>query len=262
MTQPLSYQSVPPHPGAAPLAPVPFASDVVVEVVTLTKQFTRGTTTVTALEAVDLQVRRGEFVALMGPSGSGKSTLLHLIAGMDKPTQGQVIVLGDQPAGMTERALARWRNHHLGFVFQSFNLIPVLTALENVELPLKLTSLPSAKRRENALTALKLVGLEDRVKHFPRELSGGQEQRVAIARAIVTDPDIILADEPTGNLDAQSAKDVLHLLQRLNREFGKTIIMVTHDPHSAAAAGRLIHLDKGKFVEADMLTKVPGETHG
>jgi putative ABC transport system ATP-binding protein len=169
---------------------------------------------------------------------------------MDKPTGGRLSVLGEEPADMNERNLARWRNHHLGFVFQAFNLIPVLTAVENVELPLKLTSLPKAKRRENAMTALKLVGLEDRMDHFPRQLSGGQEQRVAIARAIVTDPDLILADEPTGNLDANSAKELLALLQRLNRDFGKTIIMVTHDPHSAAAAGRILHLDKGKFVEA------------
>src|SRR3954468_17104377 len=206
---------------------------------------------VTALEDVDLIVNRGEFVALMGPSGSGKSTLLHLIAGMDKPTHGRLTVLNEDPAAMRERALARWRNHHIGFVFQSFNLIPVLTAQENVELPLKLTSLSRARRHEMSGTALKLVGLEDRVDHFPRQLSGGQEQRVAIARAIVTDPDIILADEPTGNLDATSARDVLALLQKLNQDFGKTIVMVTHDPHSAAAASRVIHLDKGKFVEDD-----------
>lgn len=217
----------------------------------LTKTFVRGQSEVVALDAVDLTVRRGEFIALMGPSGSGKSTLLHLIAGMDKPTSGRLTVLDDEPYAMPERSLARWRNAHLGFVFQSFNLLPVLTALENVELPLKLTSLPRARRRENAKTALNLVGLGERMDHFPRQLSGGQEQRVAIARALVTDPDLLLADEPTGNLDAASAKDVLALLQRLNREFDKTIIMVTHDPHSAAAAGRLIHLDKGKFVEGD-----------
>jgi putative ABC transport system ATP-binding protein len=221
-----------------------------VEAVRLSKSFQRGQSKVIALEAVDLTIRRGEFAALMGPSGSGKSTLLHLIAGMDKPTDGTLRVMGDEPARLGERALARWRNHHLGFVFQSFNLLPVLTAIENVELPLKLTSLTKARRRENAATALKLVGLDDRMTHFPKQLSGGQEQRVAIARAIVTDPDIILADEPTGNLDAASAADVLTLLQKLNRDFGKTIIMVTHDPHSAAAASRLIHLDKGKFVEA------------
>src|SRR4051812_26261912 len=190
----------------------------------------------------------------MGPSGSGKSTLLHLIAGMDRPTNGRLTVLDEDPATMGERALARWRNHHIGFVFQSFNLIPVLTAQENVDLPLKLTSLSRARRREMSMTALKLVGLEDRLDHLPRQLSGGQEQRVGIARAIVTDPDIVLADEPTGNLDAASAKDVLTLLQKLNKDFGKTVIMVTHDPHSAAAASRLIHLDKGRFIEAPSVT--------
>ena len=229
-------------------------ADVIVQATQLSKEFERGQTKVVALEGVDLIVERGEFVALMGPSGSGKSTLLHLIAGMDKPSSGRLSVLGEEPAAMGERALARWRNNHVGFVFQSFNLIPVLTAQENVDLPLKLTSLPRARRREMSATALKLVGLDDRMDHFPRQLSGGQEQRVAIARAIVTDPDIILADEPTGNLDATSARDVLSLLQRLNKEFGKTIVMVTHDPHSAVAASRVIHLDKGKFVEADALT--------
>jgi putative ABC transport system ATP-binding protein len=229
-------------------------SDAVIPIVqatSLTKEFERGQTRIVALDGVDLTVRRGEFLALMGPSGSGKSTLLHLIAGMDKPTGGRLLVLGEEPTGLSERGLARWRNNHIGFVFQSFNLIPVLTARENVELPLKLTSLPRARRREMGETALKLVGLDDRLDHFPRQLSGGQEQRVAIARAIVTDPDIVLADEPTGNLDAASARDVLTLLQRLNREFDKTIVMVTHDPHSAAAASRVIHLDKGNFVEAD-----------
>jgi len=229
-------------------------SEVIVEAKNLTKVFTRGQVMVPALENVDLKVRRGEFLALMGPSGSGKSTLLHLTAGMDKPTDGALVVLGDEPANMGERQLARWRNNHLGFVFQAFNLIPVLTALENVELPLKLTKLTGKQRRENATTALNLVGLGDRLDHFPRQLSGGQEQRVAIARAIVTDPDLILADEPTGNLDATSARDVLALLQKLNKDFGKTIIMVTHDPHSADAATRIIHLDKGKFVEGKAQT--------
>ncbi len=224
-------------------------SEAIVKATLLTKEFLRGQTKVLALDNVDITVNRGEFVALMGPSGSGKSTLLHLIAGMDVPTAGYIQVLGEEPNMMSEHALARWRNHHLGFVFQAFNLIPVLTALENVELPLKLTSLPRSKRRENAVTALRLVGLEERMHHFPRQLSGGQEQRVAIARALVTDPDIILADEPTGNLDATSAREVLTLLTRLQTEFHKTIIMVTHDPHSAAAASRQIHLDKGKVLE-------------
>jgi putative ABC transport system ATP-binding protein len=229
-------------------------SEPIVQAIDLTKIFQRGQVEVTALQNVDVSVRRGEFVALMGPSGSGKSTLLHLIAGMDTPTSGRLVVLAEEPATMSEKSLARWRNNTLGFVFQAFNLIPVLTALENVELPLKLTSLNRRQRRENAATALKLVGLEDRLDHFPRQLSGGQEQRVAIARAIVTDPELILADEPTGNLDATSAREVLSLLQRLNTEFKKTIIMVTHDPHSAAAASRLLHLDKGKFIEAEAVT--------
>jgi putative ABC transport system ATP-binding protein len=226
-------------------------AEPIVRATNLTKTFVRGQVQVLALDSVDLAVPRGEFVALMGPSGSGKSTLLHLVAGMDKPTSGELVVLGERPAALGERSLARWRNRHIGFVFQSFNLIPVMTARENVELPLKLTSLPRARRREMSETALKLVGLDDRMDHFPRQLSGGQEQRVAIARAIVTDPDIVLADEPTGNLDAASARDVLGLLRKLNADFGKTIVMVTHDPHSAAASSRAIHLDKGKFVDAD-----------
>jgi putative ABC transport system ATP-binding protein len=229
-------------------------SDPVVQALHLTKVFRRGQVEVLALDKVQVSVEPGEFVALMGPSGSGKSTLLHLIAGMDKPTDGRLLVLGEEPALLPESTLARWRNNHLGFIFQAFNLIPVLTALENVELPLKLTRLSRRQRRENAATALKLVGLEDRLDHFPRQLSGGQEQRVAIARAIVTDPDLILADEPTGNLDAASAREILSLLQRLNQEFHKTIILVTHDPHSAAAAARLIHLDKGQFIEAESVT--------
>ena len=187
-------------------------------------------------------------MALMGPSGSGKSTLLHLIAAMDRPSDGEILVLGENLRALSDRAIAHWRNEHIGFVFQNFNLIPVLSAIENVELPLKLTNLNKKERMEHAETALKLVGLGDRLSHLPRQLSGGQEQRVAIARAIVTDPDLILADEPTGNLDAQSAQDVLTLLGRLNREFGKTIVMVTHDPHSARAATRIRHLEKGELL--------------
>jgi putative ABC transport system ATP-binding protein len=214
----------------------------------LTKKFTRGQNEILALDDVTETIRRGEFIALMGPSGSGKSTLLHLIAGMDRPTAGEITVLGERPAYMSEKQLARWRNAHIGFVFQAFNLIPVLTALENVELPLKLTKLSAKQRREHAATALNLVGLGDRMDHLPRQLSGGQEQRVAIARALVTDPDVLLADEPTGNLDANSARDVLILLRRLNQEFGKTIVMVTHDHHAASAAQKVHHLDKGKLV--------------
>jgi putative ABC transport system ATP-binding protein len=214
----------------------------------LSKQFTRDEFRVTALSNVDLAVHKGEFIALMGPSGSGKSTLLHLIAAMDRPTDGRILVLGHDLRTLSDSEIARWRNAHIGFIFQSFNLIPVLTALENVELPLKLTSLKKRERIEHAETALKLVGLSDRLKHYPRQLSGGQEQRVAIARAIVTDPDLILADEPTGNLDASSAQDVLTLLSRLNKEYGKTIVMVTHDPHAAHAASKIRYLDKGELL--------------
>jgi len=184
----------------------------------------------------------------MGPSGSGKSTLLHLIAAMDYATGGEIAVLGKNLRKMSDKEIAQWRNENVGFIFQSFNLIPVLTALENVELPLKLTNLSKQERREHAATALKLVGLGDRLTHFPRQLSGGQEQRVAIARALVTDPALILADEPTGNLDAASATDVLSMLQRLNQEFGKTIVMVTHDPHAAKYATKARHLEKGELL--------------
>jgi putative ABC transport system ATP-binding protein len=223
-------------------------SQMVIETRNLTKEFLRDEFHVIALKDANLQVEKGEFIALMGPSGSGKSTLLHLIAAMDRPTDGDILVLGENLRALSERAIAHWRNAHIGFVFQSFNLIPVLSAIENVELPLKLTSLKKKERMEHAATALKLVGLDDRMTHLPRQLSGGQEQRVAIARAIVTDPDLILADEPTGNLDAQSASEVLALLGRLNKEFGKTIVMVTHDPHAARSASKIRHLEKGELL--------------
>ena len=223
-------------------------SERVIKTSGLSKQFVRDEFRVTALHNVGLEVRKGEFIALMGPSGSGKSTLLHLIAAMDRPTEGQIRVLGHDLRALSDAEIARWRNAHIGFVFQSFNLIPVLTALENVELPLKLTSLKKKERIEHAETALKLVGLSDRLKHYPRQLSGGQEQRVGIARAIVTDPDLILADEPTGNLDAASAQEVLTLLSRLNKDYGKTIVMVTHDPHAAHAASKIRYLEKGELL--------------
>src|SRR5215831_8588514 len=223
-------------------------SEAVIETRNLTKEFIRDEFHVVALKDVSIDVHKGEFVALMGPSGSGKSTLLHLIAAMDRPTGGEIRVLGHNLRELSDRQIAHWRNEHVGFIFQQFNLIPVLTALENVELPLKLTRLGKKERLEHAATALKLVGLGDRLGHYPRQLSGGQEQRVAIARAIVTDPALILADEPTGNLDATSAQEVLTLLSRLNREFGKTIIMVTHDPHAAKFASRIHHLEKGELV--------------
>jgi putative ABC transport system ATP-binding protein len=222
--------------------------ETVIETRRLGKEFVRDEFHVIALKDVDLEIRKGEFVALMGPSGSGKSTLLHLIAAMDRATSGEIRVLGEDLRALSDRQIAAWRNAHIGFVFQSFNLIPVLTAIENVELPLKLTSLGKKERFDHAGTALKLVGLGDRLGHLPRQLSGGQEQRVAIARAIVTDPDLILADEPTGNLDAASANEVLTLLGRLNSEFGKTIIMVTHDPHAAHFATKVRYLDKGALL--------------
>jgi putative ABC transport system ATP-binding protein len=223
-------------------------SETIIETRHLTKEFVRDTFHVVALQDVSVDVRKGEFVALMGPSGSGKSTLLHLIAAMDRPTHGEIRVLGHNLRELSDRKIAHWRNENVGFIFQQFNLIPVLTALENVELPLKLTNLKKAERIEHAATALKLVGLGDRMSHFPRQLSGGQEQRVAIARAIVTDPALILADEPTGNLDASSAQEVLTILSKLNKDFGKTIVMVTHDPHAAQFATRTHHLEKGALV--------------
>jgi putative ABC transport system ATP-binding protein len=219
--------------------------EIVIQVRKLSKEYVRDENRVSALKNVDLEITCGDFLALMGPSGSGKSTLLHLIAAMDRPSSGEVLVLKQDLASLSSRELARWRNAHIGFIFQSFNLIPVLTALENVALPLKLTALNAKQQVEHATIALNLVGLGDRLHHFPRQLSGGQEQRVAIARAIVTDPDFILADEPTGNLDAASANDVLTLLSALNNDHGKTILLVTHDPHAAHYASIVRHLDKG-----------------
>ena len=219
--------------------------EIVIQAKKLSKEYVRDENRVSALKNVDLEIACGEFLALMGPSGSGKSTLLHLIAAMDRPSSGEVLVLKQDLTSLNSRELARWRNAHIGFIFQSFNLIPVLTALENVALPLKLTALNAKEQGEHATFALNLVGLGDRLHHFPRQLSGGQEQRVAIARAIVTDPDFILADEPTGNLDAASANDVLTLLSALNKEHGKTILLVTHDLHAAHYAGSVRYLDKG-----------------
>jgi len=223
-------------------------TETIIESRGLTKEFIKNHFHVTALKDVDLSIEKGAFVALMGPSGSGKSTLLHLVAGLDKPTSGEVRVLGVNPHQLREWEIARWRNVHVGFVFQSFNLIPVLTALGNVELPLRLTSLSPAKRKEHAERALRVVGLEGRLQHLPSELSGGQQQRVAIARAFVTDPDLILADEPTGNLDAASANEILTLLAQLSKKFGKTVVMVTHDLHAADYAGSVYHLEKGNLL--------------
>jgi len=216
-----------------------------VQVENVRKIYKRDTQNIVVLNGISLEVPDGEFVALMGPSGSGKTTLLNLIAGIDKPTSGSVQVGGTEVTQLSESALAKWRSRHVGFIFQFYNLIPVLTAVENIELPLLLTNLSKPKRRERALTALRIVGLTDRAKHYPRQLSGGQEQRVAIARAIVTDPAVLVADEPTGDLDAHSAEEILDLMETLNQEFKKTIVMVTHDPRAAERAHVKRHLEKG-----------------
>ncbi len=217
----------------------------------LTKTFRRDGLEITVLRRIDLRVFQGDFISLMGPSGSGKSTLLNIIAGIDRPSSGEIEILDSDILSMSEDDLATWRNQHVGFVFQHFNLIPVLTAFGNVELPLLLTSLSKKERREHVMTALGLVGLTDRADHYPRQLSGGQEQRVAIARAIVTDPTFVLADEPTGDLDAESAGEVMKVLAGLNAEFHKTIILVTHDPRAAAYASIRHYLDKGVLVQKE-----------
>ena len=216
----------------------------------LTKTYTRGSQRVEVLHGIDLDIPKGDFVALMGPSGSGKTTLLNLIGGLDTPSGGEITVDGKRIDQMRSGQLAHWRSNNVGFVFQFYNLLPVLTAQKNVELPLLLTNLSAAQRRRNAEIALELVGLKERGKHRPKELSGGQEQRVAIARAIVSDPQILVCDEPTGDLDRRTADEILSLLQLLNREHGKTIIMVTHDPKAAEYATHTIHLDKGELVDA------------
>ena len=216
-----------------------------VEVKDVRKIYQRDTQQITVLDHLSLNIDEGEFVALMGPSGSGKTTLLNLIGGIDQPTSGDVVVAGTSIGKLSGSALAKWRSRTIGYIFQLYNLMPVLTALQNVELPLLLYRMSAAERRKRAEFALDLVGLADRRSHYPRQLSGGQEQRVAIARAVVSDPRLLLADEPTGDLDRKSAEEVLELLDRLNREFKKTIVMVTHDPHAAERAHRLVHLDKG-----------------
>jgi len=218
-----------------------------VDVRNVRKVYHRDSLEIPVLDGISLEVSEGDFVALMGPSGSGKTTLLNLIAGIDRPTSGQVVVAGTDVAQLSESALAEWRSHNIGFIFQFYNLIPVLNATENVELPLLLTRLSKKERRERALTALKVVGLADRAGHYPRQLSGGQEQRVAIARAIVTDPKVLVADEPTGDLDAKSAEEILLLVEALNRDYRKTIVMVTHDPRAAERAHTQHHLEKGVF---------------
>ena len=216
----------------------------------LYKSFYRDSIEIKVLEDIDLEVKGGEFVGLMGPSGSGKTTLLNIIAAIDNPTSGNVTVAGIEVNNIKEKQLGKWRNRNIGFIFQLYNLIPVLTAYENVELPLLLTHLSSKERKEHVETALRIVGLEDRMDHYPRQLSGGQEQRVAIARAFVTDPTIILADEPTGDLDSQSAKEILNLMQTLNEKFNKTLIMVTHDPEAEQYATRRLRLSKGNLIDS------------
>jgi len=220
----------------------------VVQARSVTKIFKRDEFEVTALDKVSLDIAKGEFLALMGPSGSGKTTLLNMIAAIDRPTSGELLIMGENIFRLNDGQSASWRNTHVGYVFQTFNLIPVLTAFENVELPLLLTKMTAEQRRDHVMTALKLVGLEERVNHLPKQLSGGQEQRVAIARAIVSDPTLILADEPTGDLDSHSATEVLEILKRLNEGFNKTIVMVTHDPHAAQYAHVTRHLEKGELL--------------
>ena len=235
-------------------------SDPIVKVENVSKEFRRDQITIPVLAGMNLSVETGGYLALMGPSGSGKTTLLNLIAGLDRPTSGSVIVCGQDLGRFSESELAKWRSRHVGFIFQMYNLIPVLTARENVELPLTLTPLSRRERDEHVRTALEVVGLGDRMDHYPRQLSGGQEQRVSIARAIVTDPDLIVADEPTGDLDAKSAGEILDLMQRLNQDFHKTIIMVTHDPHAAARAARTLHLEKGVLVSETTTSTASGAT--
>lgn len=221
----------------------------IVEVENVYKSYYRDRIEIPVLEDISLSVPEGEFLALMGPSGSGKTTLLNLIAGIDRPTRGKIKVAGDDLSTLSETQMAKWRARHVGMVFQFYNLMPVLTAFENVELPLLLTKLSKRKRKENVETALSIVGLADRQNHYPRQLSGGQQQRVAIARAIISDPTIVVADEPTGDLDRKSAEDVLTLMERLNQEFKKTIIVVTHDPHAAERAHVIRQLEKGELEE-------------
>ncbi len=227
----------------------PEISMALIECRNLTRTYTKGSTTITPLDDLDLDIESGTFIALMGPSGSGKTTLLNLIAGIDSPTSGSLIVAGADLATLSGAKLAQWRAEHIGYIFQLYNLIPVLTAYENVELPLLLKPMSRRERHRKVSAALDLVGIADRYDHFPRQLSGGQEQRVAIARAIVSDPTIIVADEPTGDLDRASAAEIMSLLQRVNRELGRTLIMVTHDPKTTEFAEKTLHLDKGKLVE-------------
>jgi putative ABC transport system ATP-binding protein len=225
------------------------SDDPLVRLVGLNKAFVKGRETISIFDRLDLSIPTGDFVAVMGPSGSGKTTLLNLLGGIDRPDSGEVHVAGERIDRLGERDLARWRAGHIGFIFQFYNLMPMLTAAQNVELPLLLTKLGKGQRRQHVETALKVVTLADRAKHYPREMSGGQQQRVAIARAIVSDPKLLLCDEPTGDLDRTTADEILSTLQILNRDLGKTVVMVTHDPAAARYARRTLHLDKGQFME-------------
>jgi putative ABC transport system ATP-binding protein len=230
----------------------PMSSPALVRLVGLSKAFVKGKETITIFDRLDLSFPPGDFVAVMGPSGSGKTTLLNLLGGIDRPDAGEIQVDGERVDCLSESKLARWRAANIGFIFQFYNLMPMLTAAQNVELPLLLTKLDKQQRRAHTGTALKIVGLADRAKHYPREMSGGQQQRVAIARAVVSDPKLLLCDEPTGDLDRSTADEILSILQILNRDLGKTIVMVTHDPAAARYARRTLHLDKGRFVEAEL----------
>jgi putative ABC transport system ATP-binding protein len=229
------------------------ADTPMVRLVKASKRFVKGRETITIFDKLDLTIPRGDFVAVMGPSGSGKTTLLNLLGGIDSADDGEVAVAGTRIDGRSESELARWRAANIGFIFQFYNLMPMLTAAQNVELPLLLTKLRGSERRKRVETALSVVGLADRLKHYPREMSGGQQQRVAIARAIVSDPNLLLCDEPTGDLDRTSADEILTILQLLNKDLGKTIVMVTHDPAAARYAQRTLHLDKGSFVERELV---------
>ncbi|HEX2117364.1 MAG TPA: ABC transporter ATP-binding protein [Alphaproteobacteria bacterium] len=228
------------------------ATKALIELVDVSKRFTKARETITIFDHLSMTIAEGDFIAIMGPSGSGKTTLLNLLGGIDTPTSGEIRFAGQRIDGLNEAELARWRAANVGFVFQFYNLMPMLTAQQNVELPLLLTKLNSGQRRQHVETALKIVNLADRAKHYPREMSGGQQQRVAIARAVVSDPKLLLCDEPTGDLDRAMADEILSILQLLNKELGKTVIMVTHDPEAAKYARRILHLDKGRFIEREL----------
>lgn len=234
-------------------------SEDLFKLINVAKRFVKGKEQITIFDDLNMTIPKGDFLSIMGPSGSGKTTLLNMLGGVDRPTGGEILFNGQAINKFNEGQLTKWRADHVGFIFQFYNLMPMLTAARNVELPLLLTHLSRAERKKSITTALQLVGLADRANHKPKELSGGQQQRVAIARAIVSDPDLILCDEPTGDLDRTTATEILEILQLLNRDFGKTIIMVTHDPEAAKYASRSVHLDKGQFIESELRTPQPAE---